>query len=86
MKKISLIIAGFIAGAKFEEKFSNWVFNGGFDKAKIKFIKKLYKFLTGCDFDDRYEDSWEKYGPPKKRMNRVDYEQYYSTRRNHNGR
>ena len=82
MKKVLLVIAGFVAGAKYED----WVFNGGLDKAKIRLIKKLYWFLTGADFDNRYEDSWEKYGPPKKRMNRVDYEQYYSTRRNRNGK
>lgn len=78
MKKVLLIIAGFIAGRKYEY----WVFDGGLDKAKIKFIKMLYKFLTGCDFDNRYEDSWEKYGTPKERM---DYKHYYTTRRKSNG-
>lgn len=79
MKKLLLIVVGFIAGRKYED----WIFDGGLDKGKIKFIKMLYKFLTGCDFDDRYEDVREKYGPPVKRM---DYKQYYSTRRNHNGK
>lgn len=78
MKKVLLIIAGFVAGRKYEY----WVFDGGLDKAKIKFIKKLYWILTGADFDHRYEDTWEKYGSPRERMR---YENYNSLRRKSNG-